>query len=62
MEDKINELLERTARIQVHTEYTKNSLQDQEKRLKSLEKKWYTSLGAVGIAITSLIKSFITHG
>ena len=62
MEKQLNELLERTARIEVHTEYTKNSLIDQDKRLKSLEVKWYSSMGAIVISLVSIIKSFVTNG
>lgn len=62
MEKQINELIERTARIETNTQHILKANEDQENRIRGLEKKWYSSLGAIGIAIVSLVKSFITHG
>ena len=59
MKKEVNELLQRTARIEEHTSFTKDKIEDQERRLRSLEKKWWSSLGAIGIATMAFIKSFI---
>lgn len=58
MKKEVNELLQRTARIEEHTAFTKKAIEDQEKRIRSLERKWWGSMGAIVIAITTFLKSF----
>ena len=62
MEKQINELLVTTSRIEANTKHLMKSNDDQEKRIRGLEKKWWSSLGAIGIALAALVKSFLTHG
>ena len=61
MEQEIKELLVKTARIEENTRQIIKSNDDQEIRIRSLEKKWWSSLGALGIAIAALIKTFYTN-
>lgn len=62
MEHQLRELLDRAARIEENTKSIKENQKDQEERIRSLEKKWWSSLGAFGLAVVSFFKSFFIHG
>ncbi len=59
MEEKINKLMVSTARIEQKLDHYKEEQDRQRSQISSLNKRWYTSLGAFTIAIGTLIKSFI---
>lgn len=51
------EIIERLTRIETKTDALLDHKADQEKRIRSLEKKWYTSIGALFIALATFFKS-----
>jgi hypothetical protein len=61
MEDKINKLLISNARIEEKLDTFKEEQDRHRDQISTLNKRWYTSLGAFTIAIGSLIKSLLTH-
>ncbi len=51
------EIIERLTRIEAKTDVLIEQKHDHEKRVRNLEKKWYTSVGALFIALASFFKS-----
>lgn len=51
------EIIERLTRIESKTDTLLEQKADHEKRVRSLEKKWYTSIGALFIALATFFKS-----
>lgn len=52
-----SEIIQRLTRIETKTDTLLDHKIDQEKRIRSLEKKWYTSIGALFIALATFFKS-----
>ena len=55
---EVNEIKVMIARIEQKLDYHKEEQDRQRRQISSLNKRWYTSLGAFTIAIGTLIKSF----
>lgn len=58
MQNEINDIKIMVARIEQKLDYHKEEQDRQRRQISSLNKRWYTSLGAFTIAIGTLIKSF----
>lgn len=51
------QILDAIARVETKLDFHKEQLLDQEARLKSLEKRWWATLGAAILSISAYVKS-----
>ncbi|MCH2046441.1 MAG: hypothetical protein MK212_20165 [Saprospiraceae bacterium] len=56
MEEKIDKLIEGQIKIQTKLESIEDTTQDQEKRIRSLETKFWTALGTFFVGIGTFIE------
>ena len=60
MKDPITEILEAIARVETKIDHHNERLGEYGKRITSLEKKWWTSLGAIVLSAITYIKTLFT--
>ena len=61
MEDKINQLLQGQAVMQNQLEQISKQKNDHEKRIRSLEKKFWTSIAVIVTGIGTFIEGLFLH-
>jgi len=57
--DEVRDILNALARVETKLDFHKETLDAYERRLASLERKFWTTLGAAGLSLMALIESML---